>query len=298
MSKGEKILTVAIVMGFVITATLGGYLSDWTRANNLREETGRIESIRGLAGRTFWEFRKALAILTWVRAQIYFHRGFDYFKHCHEPTTKHIKEESVEETRKLTGTKGSAHIREHVADQEHNHQLVHIHEHDLPPRFHRFILRPYITTHVHDMGALYKMLPWYWLTTKLNPTFARAYANGAYFLIFKLNRREAGMKYLREGLANNPDSYLLHFTLGHIYFSKDHNYGLAIRYFRKALSLKIDEPEDREKIYRYLAFAYELKGDKKNAYKTAKLARELFPKGPSFAQIMKRNMPDYSQRLK
>lgn len=79
-------------------------------------------------------------------------------------------------------------------------------------------------------------LPLHRLVTALNPKFVKAYDFGAYQLAVNLKKTREAIKFLREGLHYNPDSYDLHFTMGNIYYTRK-DYSTAIKWHKKALKL-------------------------------------------------------------
>lgn len=79
-------------------------------------------------------------------------------------------------------------------------------------------------------------LPLYRLITTLDPRMEKAYDFGAYHLAVNFKKYDEGIKFLQEGMRYNPDSFILHFTMGDIFYMKG-DYETAARYFRQALDL-------------------------------------------------------------
>ncbi|MBX7244534.1 MAG: hypothetical protein K1X53_03490 [Candidatus Sumerlaeaceae bacterium] len=70
------------------------------------------------------------------------------------------------------------------------------------------------TPHTHTAGT--ELLPWYRLATMSNPNNIRAYMIGAWWLkaMHKEKQREEAVKFLDEGIQNNPKAFQLHVMKG------------------------------------------------------------------------------------
>lgn len=234
MQKEDRLLFLIICAAFISCILLSNAISTMRLQMHLHKEGNNIESINDVASKISENFRQFLAAVSWIKAEVYFHGGWE-------------RKEYVE----------------------------------IPSR-----LNPYVAKHEHNEDNLMRMLPWYWLTTLFDPHFVRAYANGSFWLVFHLNKVDEGIAYLREGISNNPDSYLMYYVLGRIYFTKYNNPETAVAYFTKALSLPIDTEEDREEIYRYLIFSYEKLGDLETSLKFANEAYQKCPLYPRFKKYI------------
>ncbi len=81
------------------------------------------------------------------------------------------------------------------------------------------------------------LMPLIRLITILDPHFVQAYDFGAYHLAVNLNKREESMKFLKEGLTNNPDSFELNWEYGFLfYFNK--KYSESLPFLMKARTLR------------------------------------------------------------
>lgn len=103
------------------------------------------------------------------------------------------------------------------------------------------------------------------LITILNPNFVDAYDFGAYQLAFFLDLPKEGLKFIKEGIKNNPNEYKLYFTTAMIYSQKLKDYNESYKYFLKTIDLvnknkvKLDNA-DNLRLYRFLAYsAFSLK---------------------------------------
>ncbi len=142
------------------------------------------------------------------------------------------------------------------------------------------LFKPYIPIHEHTTEGAKEMLPWIWLTVKINPQHIRAYATGAFWLAFYLNKVDVGLHFIDEGIRNNPDDYKGYFTKGRIIFTKKRDLPLAKQYFKKASELEIKDDEDFQETFRYLAFTYELLGDFEQAVAIWQKLHTKFPNEP------------------
>jgi len=139
------------------------------------------------------------------------------------------------------------------------------------------LFQPYIPQHTHKLQNAMEMLPWIWLTTKINPRHTRAYSVGSYWLAFYMNKADVALDYISEGIFNNPDNFQVYFMKGRILFTLKRDIKSANTYFRKAVTCEIKDEEDFQDVHRYLAFSYELLGDFENAVKIWELLHAKFP---------------------
>lgn len=98
--------------------------------------------------------------------------------------------------------------------------------------------------HRHTAGT--ELLPWYRLATMSNPQFVRGYLIGAWWL--KKQRTEEqtreALKFIEEGIANNPNAFQLHLMRGHILRALKRD-AEALQSFRRAADLGIAQrPRD------------------------------------------------------
>lgn len=210
----------------------------------------------------FGEFKNYLSDIAYSKADVYYHGGIYDFDKCGEYTDE------------------DAHLNE---EAEHKHEHIHA-EHEKvkgPTKPSLNILLSIseartITEHRHLSGDEAKeTIPWVHYAVKLNPHNELAYSVGGYWLAVRLKRLDEGIKFLKEGIAHNPDSWELYATLGQIYFVNKKDYKTAKIYFEKAKKLgdkqKIDK-FDKKRIYIFLAESYNKIG---STDKSKKLHEEL-----------------------
>ncbi len=119
----------------------------------------------------------------------------------------------------------------------------------------------------------------YRIVTYLNPKFDKAYAQGGFHLSTNLKKKEEGIKFLKEGLKNNPNSYEINFELGYEYFFGFADYKNALEHFRKAVLLTEDEHK-LQVCYKLLAHSYFKLGDYNESLNYWFKVKKLAPKQP------------------
>lgn len=279
--KGRSLYIACVVVGVLLLAqgSLVSSLGSTTGRSTPEYETEGNLSVSGLVSRSVLAVRKELAMLAWLQAQIYFHKGYVLFVEEGEDQDhlmKHHREE----------------VAHHHGEHGYEHEHEHIHEHEkfsIPhPITQSSLLRPYVREHVHDLDVVATMMPFYRLTTMLDPNFIRAYVNGAWWLAHQFHNPDSALEYLAEGLGYNPNHHELLYAAGLVYFSHLNNYPVAIRYFEKALEQEIDDLDEKEEMVRYLAFAYEKNEQYHEAIEAAQRGFIINPQGPGFATIISR----------
>jgi tetratricopeptide (TPR) repeat protein len=132
------------------------------------------------------------------------------------------------------------------------------------------------------MGQWYKILPIYRTITFLQPHFIQAWSVAGWHMAYNIYHEakeedkprwlEAGINFLKEGIAHNPNRYELYFETGWTYFHKAENYDEAIKYFRRAIRFSHPDYIDR-----MIAHAFLKKGDLEAAYTEWKRIVRLYP---------------------
>lgn len=263
-------------------------------ATRMQLETGLSEQATGAAGRpgwnlenaqsvlrgSFWEIRRSIAVLAWAEAQTYFHGGFDL--------TTFSKGTPLIAPSSATARDEHDHTGEpkiHTAEEE-----AHIAQLENHPFLRRSALRPYIYEHSHAQSGPRRMMPFYWITTELDPYFVKAYDNGAFWLAFQFGKPDQALKYLDRGLQYNPKSYALYATRAHIYMSVLKDYAAAIRDYKIAVSLNPrhneEQVEDLVDSLRYLGRACLLAKRYDDALRTAYLAKRVNPIALGFDSVI------------
>lgn len=223
-----------------------------TYNQNLLAQQGLSGLNNDIFYKTFGEFKDYLSDISYLKADLYYHGGtYDFRKY----------EEARDE---------GLHIEE---EMDHAHKGIHAHKHKKT----RAETRPSlnilldigkaagITEHRHLSGNEEKeIVPWIYYAIRLNSHNKSAYSVGGFWLAVKLKKPDRAIKFLKEGLINNPGSWEICETLGQTYFFNKKDYENALIYLEKAKELgdkqNIDKFEKR-KIYILLAEVYKKAGD-------------------------------------
>lgn len=128
-------------------------------------------------------------------------------------------------------------------------------------------------------------LPLHRLVTALDPKFVQAYDFGAYQLAVNFKKTREGIKFLREGLHYNPDSFALHFTMGNIYYNRK-DFKTAIKWHKKALVLAKTRV-DQFNCLRRLYWEYRRIGEYQEAKKYITILRQEDPEYPVYPRFEK-----------
>ena len=91
----------------------------------------------------------------------------------------------------------------------------------------------------------------------LDPSFLQPYVFGAFVLGQEMKRPERGLALLERGMEANPDSWLLAFETGFLYYVALRDHDSAARYFSRAARL----PGHPEYVERFAAFAHQRAGN-------------------------------------
>ena len=234
--------------------------------------------LSGLEGDIFYkmfgEFKNYFSYMSYIKADIYYHGGIYHFHKeeedsggCLKKETEHVHEDThVREDEKAHGKiRPSLNILLDIANAAQ------------------------ITEHRHISGKEAKeIVPWIYYAVRLNPHNEMAYAVGGFWLAVKLKKPDEAIRFLKEGLKNNPQSLEICHTLGQIYLLRKKDYKKARDYLETAKELGRKQNADRfekRKVYTFLAEAYKRLGEKE---KSAVLYKELLNLFPGDKSIEKR----------
>ena len=213
--------------------------------------------------KTIGEAKILFSNISYITADIYFHGGLGGFTEKEEECISHP---------------GEPH--------------EHAHEHIPVPRVNflaKLAEKIELHGHRHLSGAEEKeTLPWFYYATKLNPHNIDAYVVGGYWAGMMLDRPDEGIRFLKEGLRYNPDSWKIHAEIAKIYFKKKEDYEKAIIYYEKAHSLitsKNADRYDKRGVLTFLGVCYEKKGEKSKAID---VYREILKDFPDNAPLRER----------
>lgn len=260
----------------------------------LREGRWTLDNAQAVIRGTFWEIRRSMAILAWAEAQAYFHGGFDLTAFT-DPSgsmraggppdnVDHDEDEHQhDDDHGATGEDEGPRI--HTPAEIHKIALLRNH-----PFLKRSPLRPYVFGHSHENLGPKRMMPFYWLTTQLDPDFVRAYTNGAYWLAFKFNQTSRAMQYLERGLHHNPEAASLYASKAHILFLLQKDYAGAIANYERAIALNPGNTEDEREDFlewsRFLGRVCLRAGQYDQALQVVYRAKRLDPRAFGFDSVI------------
>ncbi len=89
----------------------------------------------------------------------------------------------------------------------------------------------------HDYRTNEPIMPLIRLVTILDPHFVQAYDFGAYHLAVNLKKNKESMKFLQEGITNNPEAFELVWEYGFLLYL-DKKYSEALPFLMKARTLR------------------------------------------------------------
>jgi tetratricopeptide (TPR) repeat protein len=162
----------------------------------------KTDTSAGMLTALMGDSRRMFANHFFSMADAYFHSGFypTIFDQARAEEHSHLSEESQEE----------------AGHDEHHEETFLKPPTDWIERFGRHF---YPTVHTHlSNGNEREILPFLKLSAEMDPKQIEAYVTAAYWLRTKLHKPEEAERFLRQGLAANPDSYEILLELGRVYF--------------------------------------------------------------------------------
>jgi tetratricopeptide (TPR) repeat protein len=156
--------------------------------------------------------------------------------------------------------------------------------------------QPFMDIRNHGHRDLKEALPLFRMMTWSDPHFLEAYSMGAY-LIFSASdgkRMAEALEFLREGIANNPRSYLLRGEYGHYQYMNLKNLPLARKYLVEAAELieqtaESDlDPQRAEDIWNELALVCRRLRDEESELYWARRGLARFPTSMPCRRSLKR----------
>lgn len=129
--------------------------------------------------------------------------------------------------------------------------------------------------------------------TWLDPHFIQAYDLGAYILSNELKKPEEAVRFIEEGVKNNPDSFDLNWEYGFI-LSYNKQYSEALPYLLKARLLRGDERSAYDDylqirwVYGRIIYCYEKTGELYRAIPYIEEWMALMPGEPSLPELLEK----------
>ncbi|MFH0907869.1 MAG: hypothetical protein V1929_03820 [bacterium] len=215
---------------FVVSPALSGRLdpNDYAggRSRNVLERALRNSSaVATMLG----EFRTTMSDIMYIKTERYLDNGIAYMPHLKKQllsvssATKAIDEHQAEvHEAEAGGEHGHAH-HDHEADDDGagTKTMIPTEAEDfrgIIGRLQREVKpwRDPSQPHQHTDGT--ELLPWFRLMTLSDPHYVLGYTVGGWWL--KSRNLEAAIRFAKEGIENNSESFQVHFTLGQIYLDK------------------------------------------------------------------------------
>lgn len=141
--------------------------------------------------------------------------------------------------------------------------------------------KAHISEHIHLHGdEKRELIPWLYYAVRLNPNNINAYVIGGYWIGRQLQEPNEAIKFLKEGLTNNPNSWKIYNQIGNIYFTEKEDYKQALFNFQKANKLLTDTNSDKfdqRDVYTFTAACYEKLGEINKSMEFYNKVLMLFP---------------------
>jgi hypothetical protein len=178
------------------------------------------------------EIRTNMSDLMFIKTERYLHAGVAYAAHLDMDamaSSGEIQDEKADKGE--VGLSFAADLKEHESEVGVEPGTEHEEQHEeaatvVPPAeadFRGFVghlqraVKPWqdpTLPHVHTTGT--ELLPWYRVMTLTDPHNIRGYMIGTWWLTSKKEDRflEEGLRFIEEGIKNNPRAFALHLTRG------------------------------------------------------------------------------------
>jgi tetratricopeptide (TPR) repeat protein len=218
MAMNGYVLTLLLAASTSLAACLHNWFLNW---EGNRSGSGSILTV--LMG----DSRRIFANHFFAKADVYFHRGYypsifdsrEAFEKEHEGGGAGMHDRDAEHS----------HEHEEQEHSEHNHGHCDHHEHNPAGKARDWIeafnrhFTPSVHTELTDESAARgthmegEILPWLWLSAELDPQHIETYTVASFWLSEHIGRTDEAIRFLRQGLRENPNSYEILFELGRLY---------------------------------------------------------------------------------
>lgn len=295
--KPQKTAIYAAIALFVLAFGLACHLDAW------RESSGYLSRrSQGILSAFLGESQGILSALLFIKADVYFHRGF-------YPS---IFETSVGSgtSRMVSETHGSP--EEHAHADAHGEHHDHEGEHQCPKDFKNKPLdwidslsrSFYPSVHVHaneTPGGVKELLPWLKLSAAFDPHRVETYTIASFWLRSYLGKVDEAEEFLRDGLRANPGNPDILFELGKIYRENRKDNTRARNIWELALSqwrlrARNEKEPDTFLLQQILAHLAYLEREEKNYAKAIEYFTELKKYSPN-PQAIEKQIEELRQEL-
>ena len=273
---------VGLIAASGVMLSVGGLLSDAVKpaladpGGLTGKQQERLEQVASAS--LFGQFRTSLSDYLWLKADKYLHRGVDLRGLTPE-------EKAAMNTDKVQSRAGEEGERAHRGDET---TIIPSKVRDWRGHLGDIerTVSPYMDMSNHGHADTREALPLFRMMTWSNPHFIRGYIVGAGLIIADKNRIDEGIAFLKEGEANNPQSFEIKTEIGHFYTFKKRAYDTGFPYLTQAIALAAerdpqtlneDEKDARRDAYRWAVLNRREAGDKPTAKKYATDCAALYP---------------------
>lgn len=214
MKPSPLILALAVIflLSPIVTRSLEPHRYEGGRSRDARQRDLRNS---GAIARMLGEFRTSMSDIMFLKTERYLHSGIGFASHAS------VKDDSVSKATKTLESHqrevGQSHGPE--MDESHPETLIKSGDDDFrgPIGWLHRQVQPWqdpSKPHSHTDGT--ELLPWFKVMTLSDPHYVRAYALGGWWL--KRESLEEALKFVDEGIKNNPEAFQIHYMRGNILF--------------------------------------------------------------------------------
>jgi hypothetical protein len=276
--------SAALAQNAVVALAIGGVLASGgalarrtqpqidTKTGMTHAQQERMETLASAS--LFGQFRSSMADFLWMKADRYLHNGVEFRGMTDQ-------EKQTGDADKVSGKDG---------DRGHRNETTVIPSEQRDWRgtlggIERQV-HPYKDMSHHGVEDPRQALPLFRLMTFSNPHFVPGYVAGAALLGHQPGKLEEGLRFLREGEANNPDSIEIQTELGELMTVKQRRYDDALVHLKKAIALGAardpktlteDEEEAYQNAFRWTVLNRREAGDPATARAEAEAGLRIFP---------------------
>ena len=255
--KSICLYSVLTIVFFMCALNLDSYFY----AQNLKDSPAGNDILY----RIFGQLRYDLAAMMYLKADEYFHGGTE-----HPEGEKH---EIADELNSLPGHKHAEHEHENSGRTKAGNG-----PRDLIAGFDRMIHYHPVMHLSQDQQA--EVIPWFYLSAKMDPHYVNAYVLGGFWLSDRLGKPDEALKFLKKGMIYNPDAWQIYRQAGEVYFEFKKNYQKADLYLKNAYRLMLEQNADtmeKRQVLVFLSSAAEKRNDLTDALGYYRQLRKIWP---------------------
>jgi hypothetical protein len=282
---GAAVVTLLVLgMGGMLTERVQPALVDQGGLTITEQE--RMEKVASAS--LFGQFRTSLSDYLYLKADRYMHRGVE------------LRGLTAQEKQSDSADKVSTNPNDPVKMQHHGETTV------VPSRDHDWRghigdiereVSPYMDMKGHTHADARQTLPLFRLMTWSNPHFIKGYVLGSTLIDADGHHTDQALAFLKEGEANNPQSFEIKTEIGYVYTRKKMDYPTGMTYLNQALdllaqrdpqSLDEDEKDAQLNTYRWSVLNRREAGDYARGRQLANEGNKYFPDDVVFAGFLKK----------